>query len=164
MSLIVLYLGTRYDVCECNSLRYMTISSFLCDLWTSPVTFIVRQGHFHFYHEMDVILLCIGFKYEVCRFKKSLRYGQLFGENLNDVIMTSSPIRILWKLNTNRPRIYLSDIPKFIFIKHKRAEIYSREVNKDLWRKNGYYVTVTLTFDPRSPNSIGSEPLREATI
>ena len=28
MSLIVLYLGTRYDVCECNSLRHMTISSF----------------------------------------------------------------------------------------------------------------------------------------
>ena len=38
MSLIVLYLGTRYDVCECNSLRHMTICSFLwhlifaCDL------------------------------------------------------------------------------------------------------------------------------------
>ena len=28
MSLIVLYLGTRYDVYECNSLRDMTISSF----------------------------------------------------------------------------------------------------------------------------------------
>ena len=34
MSLIVLYLGTRYDVCMCNSLRDMTISSFL---W--PLTF-----------------------------------------------------------------------------------------------------------------------------
>ena len=33
MSLIVL-LGTKIDVCECNSLRYMTISSFL---W--PLTF-----------------------------------------------------------------------------------------------------------------------------
>ena len=30
-------------------------------------------------------------------------------------------------------------------------------------RKNGYFVTVTLTFDPRSLNSIGSEPVREAT-
>ena len=30
--------------------------------------------------------------------------------------------------------------------------------------KNGYYVTVTLTFDPRSSNSTGSEPVREATI
>ena len=27
--------------------------------------------------------------------------------------------------------------------------------NTELWIKNGYYVTVTLTFDPRSPISIG---------
>ena len=26
-------------------------------------------------------------------------------------------------------------------------------------KKNAYYVTVTLTFDPRSPISIGSEPV-----
>ena len=32
---IVLYLGTMYDVCECNSLRYINISSFI--LW--PLTF-----------------------------------------------------------------------------------------------------------------------------
>ena len=32
MSLIVLYLGTRYDVCEYNSLRDMTISSFMWPL------------------------------------------------------------------------------------------------------------------------------------
>ena len=31
-------------------------------------------------------------------------------------------------------------------------------------RENGYYVTVTFTFDPRSPYSIGSEPVREASI
>ena len=43
MSLIVLYLDTRYDNFECNSLRDMTISSLFCDIWPSPsvkVTFI----------------------------------------------------------------------------------------------------------------------------
>ena len=68
MSHDVLYLGTRYDDCECNSLWDMTISLFFCDLWPLPVTFIVCQGHFHCYHLMDVMLLCIGSKYKVCRF------------------------------------------------------------------------------------------------
>ena len=47
MSLIVLYLGSRYDVCDSNSLRDMTINSFFVtfDLRLSPsssvkVTFI----------------------------------------------------------------------------------------------------------------------------
>ena len=31
-------------------------------------------------------------------------------------------------------------------------------------KKNGNYVTVTLTFDPRSSKSIGFEPVQEATI
>ena len=35
MSLVVLYLRTRYDICGCNILQYMTISIFL---W--PLTFI----------------------------------------------------------------------------------------------------------------------------
>ena len=81
---------------------------------------------------MDVLVLCIGSKYEVCRFNRILRYGQLFRENLNDVIMTSSPIRNLLNLNTNRPRVYQSDIPNFILIKHKGAELYSREVHREL--------------------------------
>ena len=38
MLLIVLYLGTRFDVCECNSLRDMTISLFF-------VTFDLRLKH-----------------------------------------------------------------------------------------------------------------------
>ena len=40
---------------------------------------------------------------------------------LNDVIMTSSLIWFLWNLNTNRRRIYISDIPIFISINHKRT-------------------------------------------
>ena len=66
------------------------------------------------------------------------------------------PLDFLWHINTKRPRVYLSNIPIFNLIKHKIAEIQSREVNRKLWRKNGYYGTVTLTFDPRSPISIGS--------
>ena len=41
-----------------------------CDLWPSPLTFIVCQGHFHFNHQMDVMLLCIGSKSKVCRFNR----------------------------------------------------------------------------------------------
>ena len=50
----------------------------------------------------------------------------------------------------------------FILVGHKRAEIQSREVNKELWIKNGYmyYVTVTLTFDPGLPISIESEQVQ----
>ena len=77
-----------------------------------------------------------------------MKYGQLFAENLNDVTMTSSPIRIFSNSNINLPRAYLSDKLNFILIRHKRAEIQNREV---LGRKNVFYVTLTLTFDPRSP-------------
>ena len=51
-------------------------------------------------------------------------------------------------------------IPNFILIVYKRAEIQGREVNRELRRENGYYVTVTLTFDPRSPISIGFGPVQ----
>ena len=156
MSLIVLYLGTRYNVCEGNCLRHMTISLFFRDLWPSPVTFIVRQGHFQWYYEMNVILLCIGSKYEVCRFNRIWHMDNYFGENLNDVIMTSSPIWILWNLHTIRPMYLISfwsNIKELRYKVLKLTENYEEE-------KNGYYVTVTLTFDTRSSNSIGSEPVR----
>ena len=54
-------------------------------------------------------------------------------------------------------KAYVRGIQNFSLIKHKKAEIYtySREVNKELWRKNEYWFTVTLTFDPRSPILIG---------
>ena len=85
----------------------------------------------------------------------------MFGENLNDVAMMSLSIQFLRNLFKNRPRVYLRDITNFILIELKTAEIQSREVNR---RKNGYYVTVTFTFDPRSPISIEFEPVRQATI
>ena len=44
----------------------------------------------------------------------------------------SSPIRILSNSNTNVPRAYLSDKMNFIVIGHKRVEIQSREVNREL--------------------------------
>ena len=81
------------------------------------------------------MLLCIGPKNEVSRFNRNWDMDNCLENNLNDVIMTSSPIRILWNLYTNRPRVYLSDIPNLILIKHKRAEIQGREVNRELWRK-----------------------------
>ena len=38
----------------------------LCDLWLSPVTFIVCQGHFHFNHYMFSMMLNVCTKNEVC--------------------------------------------------------------------------------------------------
>ena len=107
------------------------------------MTIIIRQGHFNFHHWIDVWLFCIYSKNEVCRFNRIWDMDNC----LKKTWMTSSPIWFLLNLNTNRPRLYLSDISNFILIEHKRAEIQSREVNRELWRKKGYYVTVTLTFD-----------------
>ena len=136
MSLIALYLGTKYDVCESNSLRDMTISSFFVTfdlhLWPSSsvkVTFIsiIRW----------TLYCCVLVSSTKFVGSREFEIWTIVWRKLkNDVIMTSSPIRILWKLNTNRPRIcLLSDILKFILIKHKRAEIQGREVNRELWRK-----------------------------
>ena len=61
-----------------------------------------------------------------------MKYGQLYTENVNDVKMTSSPIQILSNSNINIPRAYQSDKMNFILIGHKRAEIQSREVNREL--------------------------------
>ena len=146
MSLIVLYLGTRYAVCKCYSLRDMTISLFFVtfDLCLWPLSsvkvtfiFIIRWT------------LCSCVLVPTMKFVGSieLKCGQLFGENLNDVTMMSSPIRFLWDLNTKRPRVYLSYMLNSNLIKHKIAEIQSRKVNRELWRKNGHFITVTLTFD-----------------
>ena len=67
----------------------------------------------------------------ICSFFVNLRYGILFGENLNDVTMTSSPIWFLYNSNTNLQRAYLRDILNFIWIGHNRAEINSKEFNKE---------------------------------
>ena len=149
MSLIVLYLDTRYDVCECNSLRHMTISSFLWPL-TFSLTFIVHKVTFIFIIRWT-LYCCVLFpstkfvgsvKFEIWTIVwRKLKWRH------NDVITHS----IFMKLNTNRPRVYLSDIPNFILIKHTRAKIYGRKVNhQELWRTIGYWVTwpwvVTLTL------------------
>ena len=159
MLLIVLCLGIRYDVCECNSLRDMIINSFFVTfdlhLWPSAyvkVTFTqINRCTLYSCTLVPSTKIVGSIEFEiwtiVCR-------------NLNDVTMTSLPIRILSNSNTNLPRAYLSDKLNFILIGHKRAQIQSREVNRELWRKNGYYATVTLTFDQRSPISIGFERLQ----
>ena len=159
MSLVVLYLGTRYDVCECYSLRHMTISSFL---WPLTVTCDLHRP------SRSLSFLSLDGRY--CRV---LVPSTKFVGSIEFEIWTIVWRQLKWRhlpfefheiLNTNRPRVYQRDIPNFILIKHKRAEIQGREVNRWLWRKNGYYVTVNLTFVPRSLNSIGSEPVREVTI
>ena len=72
----------------------------------------------------------------------------------NDIITYS-----ILKFKHKSSRAYLTDIPNSISIGHKRAEIHVGKLTK-VMKKNGFNVTVTLTFDPRSPISIRSEPVR----
>ena len=57
----------------------MSVSVIVCEIWLLvhfmwPLTFAcnlhLRQDHFHFYHKVDVMLLCIGSKYKVSRFNR----------------------------------------------------------------------------------------------
>ena len=68
---------------------------------------------------------------------KEFEIWTMFGDSLYHMMitMTSSFIRFLWNSNTNPPRAYLSDIPNFIFIGHKRHEIHNGEVNREMIRK-----------------------------
>ena len=103
----------------------MSVSVIVCEIWPlviwpSPVTFIILQGHFHFYHKMDVMLLSIASKYEVVSFNRIWDMDNCLEKIwMLILIMTSPPIRILWNLNTNRTREYLSNKLNFILIELK---------------------------------------------
>ena len=134
MSLVVLYLGTRYDVCECNSMREMTISSFLVTfdlrLWPSlsvKVTFI----------SFIWWTLCCCALIASTKFVGSIEFEiwtivyRKFKWRQNDVIAHS----IFMKFK-HKSTMGVSKRHTFILIKHKRAEIqYYMEVNRELWRK-----------------------------
>ena len=155
MSLIVLYLCTSLQV-WCLCVYYFTRYNhlcILCDIWSSvfvkvTCTLIIR-----------CILCCWMFvpKNEVWRFSRIWNIWTFVWKKLKwhhyDVIWFQ------WNSHTNMQIAYVNGIPNFSLIRHDRAEIYSRDVNRKLWRKNGYWVTVTLTFDPRSPISIGFVPM-----
>ena len=126
--------------------------ALFCDLWPSAVTFIVCQGHFHFNHQMDVRLLYIGTKYEVCMFNRIWDMDNCFVENLINVTMTLSPIWFLWISNINVPRAYLSNTPNFILIKHKRNVIQSRKVNLKLWKQQWILRHCDLDIWPKVTN------------
>ena len=117
MSLIVLYLSIRCDVCEWNSLQAITLISvfvtFDLHLWPSAYmsralslkSLYVPYVVVHWYQKWSLLV------------QYNLKYGKSNAENLNDVIVvTSSPIRILWNSNTNLPRTYQSDKLNFSLI------------------------------------------------
>ena len=135
MSFVVLYLGTRHDVYGFNTLRDITICLFYVTLtfdlhlWPSSslkvtIIFIIRWT------------LCCCVLVPSTKFVGSIKFEiwtivlRKLKWRHNDL----SSFRFLWNLNTNRPRVYLSDISKFILIEHKRADIQIREVNREFWR------------------------------
>ena len=167
----------KADVIRCRLLYctlvpgMMSIGIFIITLWDITICLFYVTFDIHLWPSAFVKVICI--LIIICilccwmfvtkmKFVGSVEFEnwQSYEENLNDVTMTTSSIRILQNSNTNLPRAYLSDKLNFILIGHDIAEIQRREVNRKIWRKNGYYVTVTLTFDPRSPISIGFEWLQ----
>ena len=148
MSLFVLYQVWCLWVYYFTRYHHLFI---LCDLWPSPVTISFCQDHLRFTQYM---YLCCWMFVSKIKFVGSIKiqiHGHLYRENFNNVTMMSSPSGFLWSSYTNLQWAYQRGIPNFRLIKHTRAEIYSREINRELWRKNRYWVSVTLTFDLRSP-------------
>ena len=136
MSLIVICLGTRYDVCGCNNYKIWPFVYFYdlrpSPMWPSPsvkVTIIL----------ITKCTLCCCILVIIMQFLGSIEFEiwtivwrKPKGCH-NDIIIRS----ILWNSNTYPPRAYLTDKPNSILIGHKRADIHSWEVNRELWRKLG---------------------------
>ena len=74
----------------------------------------------YFFFFFSNVKLCIGIKYKVC-------WLRILTRRHIDVITYS----ILFNLDINLPRACLSEIPNFILIGHKRAEIKRREVSRE---------------------------------
>ena len=154
MSLIVLFIGTRYDVCGCNSLRDITVCSFSVifdlHLWPSSVK-VTYSSMFR-----CTLWCCI----LVPKMKLSISIEIEIWIIVWRKPFTQSSIQFLRNSNTNLPRAYKRNIPNFILIRHNRAEIHNTSMRKltELWRKNEYCVIVTLTFNQRSLISVESKP------
>ena len=159
-----MYLGTRYDVYGFITLRYITICffhvTFDLHLWPSAFvkvtcTLIIISN---LCCKMFVVVCSLKFvgsvEFEIWTFvwrKPKWRHY--------DVITNLILLKFTYK--SAKSISYVSGISNFSLIRYKRAKIYSREVNREKWRKIGYWVT--LTFDLRSPNLIEFETVRKAT-
>ena len=148
------------DMMSVGGLRDMTIGSFFVTfdlrLWPSSsvkVTFIfiIRWTLYCCVLVSSTKFVC-SIEYEIW----TIVWRKPKWRN-NDVIIHSTFMKFKHKSTKGISKQHISNS---ILIEHKRADVQSREVNKELWRKNGYYVFVTMTFDPRSPISIGSEPVQ----
>ena len=97
-----IYIGTRYDVCECNSLRHMTISSFFVTfdfrLWPSSSVkvnfiFIIRW----------TLCCCVGYLVPSTKFPGSIEFEiwtivwRKLNWSHNDVISHSNFMKIIHK-------------------------------------------------------------------
>ena len=135
MSLILLYLGTRYDVYGFITSRdificlfYVTFDLHLWPTLSVKVTFTL----------MMICILCCWMFVPKMKSVGSVEFGIwtfVYIENLNNVTMTSSPIWFQWNSHTNLQRAYVSGILNFSLSRHKIAEINIREFNRELWRK-----------------------------
>ena len=59
---------------------------------------------------------------------------------------------IFFNSTTHLLMVYLNGIPKFSLMRHKKAEIYSSEVNRELWRKKGMLSHCDLDLEPKVTN------------
>ena len=123
MSLIILFITTRYDACGLNSLLVtcMTICSIFVtvDLYQRssapvkiPFTFINRWSY-------------CKLVYEFGRF-----YRIWYMNNRSEKTKMTSHNLFSWNSKSNIPRAYKTDIPNFNLVWQKRAEIHNRDVQR----------------------------------
>ena len=85
----------------------ISVNVIVCEIWLLIHFFVTSELHLwpsaFFKVTCTFIIRCIPYcwifvpKNEVCRFNRIFNlYGHLYGENLNDITITSSPIWFLW--------------------------------------------------------------------
>ena len=141
MSFIILYLGTRYDVCGCNSLRDVTILFILfyfdLHIWPSAP---VKATYLFFHLDVPCVvvymhILVVSMKFvdfdKIWYMDNSF---QKFWIRHNDVIPHSTFNKFIYKS-------YQSDIPNFILIgsvpavpaRKSLSRYYCSEQYRDSW-------------------------------
>ena len=83
----------------------------------------------------------------------------------SDETLNRGPLALLLRRQYEFPfGINIVQFSIFFYIEHKRVEIHSRKVNKELWRKNGYCGSVPFFFNQRvRANAVSSHLAKTAS-
>ena len=146
MLLIVLNLGTRYDICECKSLWDMTITSFFITsdlhLWPSAsvkvfFTLIIWCNLCYWHIGIPSLKFVGSIEFEIWTIIwRKLKWSH------NDIIICSILMKSKHKSSRGIPTYQILFWSNVIELRYKVGKVTEN------YEKNGYCVTVTMTFDP----------------